>query len=40
MGEGLYWSGTVAEPYDGLDPEDVDLWAWAYDTVRSLLSPR
>ena len=47
MGEGLYWSRdgrtAYAEPYDDdLDPEDVDLWDWAYDdlvaTVRASLS--
>ena len=38
MGEGLYWSRdgrtAYAEPYDDdLDPEDVDLWTWAYDDL-------
>ncbi|WP_299821262.1 hypothetical protein [uncultured Jannaschia sp.] len=47
MGEGLYWSRdgrtAYAKPYDDdLDPEDVDLWTWAYDdlvaTIRASLS--
>ena len=35
MGEGLYWSRdgrtAYAEPFDHLDPEDVDLSQWAYE---------
>ena len=47
MGEGLYWSRdgrtAYAEPYDDdLDPEDDDVWTWAYHdlvaTVRASLS--
>ena len=47
MGEGLYWNScgrtAYAEPCDDdLDPEDVDLWEWAYGdlvaTIRASLS--